>query len=258
MRAHFQKHARVIAALVIREMTTRFGNKIGGYLWAIVGPVAFILMLSFLFSAFARTPPLGRSFILFYATGYLPYGVFQTISSRVAASVQSNRALLNYPIVAPLDTIVARSLLELSTQFVVFTMILTAISFLIPDFPSIQFARLFGATAIAVALGFGVGSINCVLFQLSGLYERVYSIATRPLLLISGVMFIPESIPHPFRDYLLWNPLAHVIGLFRQAFYPAYRAFYLDIPWLVSISLGTIVLGLGLLHIFGQQIREAG
>ena len=63
---------RVLFALVVREMSTRFGRSWGGYLWAIVEPVGGILLLTFIFSLALRKPPLGTNFALFYASGMVP------------------------------------------------------------------------------------------------------------------------------------------------------------------------------------------
>ena len=60
------QHSRVLIALFIREMITRYGRSIGGYAWAILEPVGWILMLSAIFSSFIRTPPLGQNFPLFF------------------------------------------------------------------------------------------------------------------------------------------------------------------------------------------------
>ena len=68
---------RAIGALVLREMATTFGRSPGGWLWAVAEPVAVIALLSFAFSLAFRSPSLGTSFPLFYATGYLPFLLFR-------------------------------------------------------------------------------------------------------------------------------------------------------------------------------------
>lgn len=248
---------RVIAALVIREITTRYGTKIGGYAWAIIEPIAFIALLSLIFSAFARTPPLGRSFMLFYATGYISFWFYRTMIDQVSKSVQVNRALLTYPVVSPLDTILARSALQVVTQFVVSVTIFSGLSLLIDNFPAINPAPLLAAFLLATALGIGIGMTNCILFHFSGLYEKIFQIVNRPLFFISGIFFLPDSIPHPYREYLLWNPVAHIVALFRQGFYPAYRAPYIDTSYVLALSVGSIIAGLSLLTLFGAKVREA-
>ena len=75
---------RVITALVIREMGTQFGRSAGGYLWAIAQPLGGIVLLAIAFSLALRTPPLGNSFMLFYATGIMPFTMFNTMAGGVA------------------------------------------------------------------------------------------------------------------------------------------------------------------------------
>ena len=104
--------ARVLFALLMREMTTRFGRSAGGYLWALVEPVGFIALLSLAFSQIAHSPPIGRSFPLFYATGYIAFSFYNDIAALTGRAVQVNRPLLNYPAVTALDTVLARFVLQ--------------------------------------------------------------------------------------------------------------------------------------------------
>lgn len=50
------------------------------------------------------------------------------------------------------------------------------------------------------------------------------------------MFFLPDEMPHPYRDILLTNPVCHVIMLFRTGFYPEYRAIGLDLPYLTTFS----------------------
>ena len=47
---------RVILALMLREMTTRYGKSTGGYIWAFAEPLGMIAILSAVFSMAIRTP----------------------------------------------------------------------------------------------------------------------------------------------------------------------------------------------------------
>lgn len=55
---------RVLHALMLREMITRYGSSRLGYLWALLEPIGFIAMLSLIFSQISNSPPVGRSFAL--------------------------------------------------------------------------------------------------------------------------------------------------------------------------------------------------
>ena len=105
----------IVFALVLREAGARFGRSTGGYIWAFAEPVAGILLLSMAFSYLLRSPPIGDSFFLFYASGVVPLLFFNAVSSQLAQSVKANRGLLNYPVVSVLDVIIARLILETAT-----------------------------------------------------------------------------------------------------------------------------------------------
>src|SRR5690606_29731202 len=117
-RVRFQR-LRVLFALVVREMGTKFGRSAGGYAWAIAEPLGGILLLAVAFSLALRSPPLGSSFILFYSTGIIPFHLFNGLSKGVSGAVSSNRGLLTYPVVTPLDAVLAKALLSFLTLFMV-------------------------------------------------------------------------------------------------------------------------------------------
>nr|WP_274845975.1 hypothetical protein [Sinorhizobium meliloti] len=105
-----QQHLRVTAVLIVREMSTRFGSKPGGYVWAIFDPVAHVAMITLIFQTIARMPALGLSFPLFFASGYLPFAFYQRIS-RCPASCrhgEGQQGALLLPHSHPFDAIVSR------------------------------------------------------------------------------------------------------------------------------------------------------
>lgn len=236
-------------------MTTRYGNKFGGYLWAVLDPVLTIAILTMVFSAVARVPPLGRSFALFFATGYVAFYIYRSLSDQVSLSVEVNRSLLMYPVVQVYDTVIARTILQIVTLFVVTILIFGVFAFFV-EYDGIDLYPIWVASLIAVILGTGVGISNIVWFSLSSTYQQVWGIINRPAFIVSGVFFLPESIPQPFRDVLLYNPLVHIIGLFRQGFYPTYRADYVNYPYIIGLAVFSLVFGLILVSVFEADLRE--
>src|SRR6056297_1461595 len=106
---------RVIVTLILREMGTAHGRTAAGYMWAILEPVAGIALLTLVFSLALRSPPLGTSFALFYATGMLPFTSYMSTWNKVATAVTFSRQLLVYPRVTFFDAVVARFLLNAVT-----------------------------------------------------------------------------------------------------------------------------------------------
>lgn len=245
---------RTIAALVLREMSTSYGRNIVGYLWAVLEPVAGIILITVVFTVVFRAPPIGTSFALFYASGLLPFLAYMDISQKVATSLRFSRALLAYPGVTYFDALMARWLLNALTQIMVFTLVLGTIIIgsgveVILDIPAIC---LGGAMVLAIALG--VGAMNCLLQSLFPVWERIWGILNRPMLILTCVFFPLASVPEPYRSWLWWNPLVHVVGQIRKGIYPTYAGDYLSPVYVFGVSLGLLALALLLLNRFHSDI----
>ena len=239
---------RSIMALVLREMGSSYGRSPGGYLWAVLEPVAGITLLALVFSAAFRAPPIGINFAMFYATGMMPFLLFSDVQGKVAGSLLYSRQLLAYPTVTFVDAMLARFLLNGATQVLVSYLVFFGCAILFetritPDLP-----RIVEATALALLLALGIGALNCFLFTAFPLWQRAWSILMRPMFLLSGVVMLLEAVPQPYRDWLWYNPLTHVVGLMRAGFYSTYEAAYVSIDYVVTISLVCLALGLLLLR----------
>ncbi len=245
---------RSIAALMLREMAATYGRSPGGWIWAVAEPVGAIALLAFVFGLAFHQPPLGRSFVLFYATGFLPFMMFTDISLKVANALRFSRPLLSYPAVAPLDALVARFLLNFLTYLAIVALVLGGIEVIFDTGAHYSGPRLALALALAGLFGAGVGCLNCALFHRLPLWERLWQIATRPLFLISGIFFLAEDIPVEVRGFALLNPLLHLTALMRAAAYGSYDAPLANPAYLAAAGMACLALGLLLL---GPVIREA-
>lgn len=241
---YLKAHIRVVGALLIREMSTRFGSKPGGYVWAIIDPAGHIAFMSLIFMAITHTPALGKSFALFFATGYLAFQFYAAMAGFLNGAIKANRTLLSYPNVAPIDTIVARYILQAGTTSVVSFCVLGVILLTVDQPVYLNWPAIIEAAFAATVLGLGIGIFNNVATLRFPLYEQVFNIINRPMFLISGVFFLPDALPAPIRDIVLLNPLVHVVMLFRKGFYPEYRADMMNMTYLYSFALTILFMGL--------------
>ena len=248
LRARRHKSARTIVALMLREMSTSYGRSVGGYIWAVLEPVGVIIILSFGFSLLLRAPALGTNFPLFFASGYLPFAIFQGVSSKTATSIRFSRPLLAYPAVTFMDAILARFLLETLTQVAVFVLVITAIHVIFDLRSILDLPALVLALTLAACLGLGIGALNCYLTTAFSLWERLWGILSRPLFLISGVFFTYDAMPTAMRELLWYNPLLQVVGLTRDGIFVVYDASYVSVTYIVGISMICGVFGFLLLY----------
>ncbi|MEP1766929.1 MAG: ABC transporter permease [Sulfitobacter sp.] len=245
---------RSIAALMLREMATSYGRSPGGYSWAVLEPVAGIALLSLVFSAAFRSPPIGISFALFYATGVLIFGVYSDIHGKVSTSLLFSKQLLAYPTVTFIDAILARFFLNMITQLLVGYIILTGCIVLFETRTTLDLPIVVQAYMLAASLGLGIGMLNAYVFTRFNVMQRFWSILMRPMFLLSGVLIPLETIPQPYQDYLWYNPLIHITGLMRSGFYGTYDAEYVSAPYVMGIALACMAPGLVLLRRHHQDL----
>jgi capsular polysaccharide transport system permease protein len=245
-----------VTALVLREMATSYGRSPGGYLWAILQPTLALAVLTLAFGLVLKSPSLGNSFPLFYASGYLPFMLFNDVSNTMARSVKFSRPLLGYPAVTFVDALIARFLLTTMTQLVIGSLLLTGILVMMNTQVLLDIPRILEGVALAAALGAGIGVLNCYLMSAMPLWETTWSIATRPLFLMSGVFYIYEDLPAFGRDWIWWNPLIHITGITRTGIYSTYEADYASVVYVLSVSAIAGVFGLMLLYRYNRDLME--
>ncbi len=253
---YLKQHARVVSALTIREMQARFGNKPGGYIWALLDPLAHVTIMTMVFSALARVPALGNDFALFFASGYLPFTFYQGMSGFIAGSIRANKNLFSYPIVSPFDAVVARYTLQLVTSVMVTILVIAICTTEIEHVSGLKLETAIAPVFFASLMGLGMGMANVTLFNAYPLYEKVFVLVNRPLYLLSGVILIPDSMPKPIYHVLIWNPLVHVVMWFRVAIYPEYQAAGLDRLYVMEWAIVLLAFGFTLFT-GAKTLREA-
>lgn len=250
------RSARTIVALMLREMGSTYGRSPGGYLWVIAEPIGVIAVLSIAFSLLLRSPSLGTSFILFYATAYMPFAIYTELAIKTQSSLNYSRALLAYPGVTWLDAIVARFVLNLITGVTVSAILFSGILLFVDTQTVLDIGPILSAIGMAACLGLGVGTMNCVLFGLFPVWQQVWGVVNRPLFIASGVLYIYEDLPKIAQDILWWNPLIHVTGWMRTGFYPTYHATYVSQTYCYGLGLGLLALGLIFMRAHYKRVLE--
>lgn len=239
---------RVVAALILRETGSRETRTSLGFLWTMIDPIATVAVLSFAFSLVMKNPRLGTNFELYYVTGVVPYHMYSQVASRVAGSIRFSRSLLGFPAVTVIDALLARFFLNVFINVLVFIFLIIGIIWYYQVRVNPDFSAILLSLTMAAALGLGIGTLNSVLFLASPTYESLWGIITRPMALISGVLFLITDLPDYIFKYLKWNPIAMVLGEMRHAFYPSYDNSYILPGYVFLISAVCFVLGLIGLH----------
>ena len=224
--------ARVIHALVLREVNVKFARHRLGYLWAFVEPVAFVAAFALILSVGGRSLPAGMPAVPFLITGIIPFFLFRDVATATLRGGSANKALLVYPQVTAFDVMLARLLLETATAIVVLSALLVAILGLGIDVRLERPVEAFGWLIAMGLAGFGFGAACGALEPLFPVVERIVpAVVLRPLFWISGVFFTSGMLPPDLRDLALINPLLHIIELMRSAFFHEFENQHASYPY---------------------------
>jgi ABC-type polysaccharide/polyol phosphate export permease/Flp pilus assembly protein TadD len=248
---------RVVHALIIRETRTRFGDSAFGYGWALLEPVLHISLLSLVFAVVMHgQPPIGNHFFIFYYTGIIPYHIFVHTSGSMTYAISANSALLQLPLVGTFDVVLARGLLELSTDLLVAVILLAGFAAVgLPVLPH-DFGGLAAAVAATWLFACGCGFINAVINAFFKAWDKIWAQLTRMLYFGSGIFYVPGMMPDWVRERLAWNPILQGVDWFRSSFFADYTPQWLDRIYLVGAALFVLTAGLALERGLRRRLYE--
>ncbi len=235
---------QVVQALILRETRTRFGAHYLGYLWAFLEPIFWITTFTVLYYFARRSAPPGLNIIAFLATGVLPYLAFRQTTDRCISSISSNKALLFYPQVRPLDLVMARASLEVATIFTVFVILISMNALYLQTLTVESVLYVMLGFLLAGLLGASVGLTVCALSTISNVVLRMSSPILKPLFWISGLFFSVSDLPSSVQKVMLYNPVLHTVEIVREGFFPGYGAECGSARYVISWILGFALLGL--------------
>ena len=244
-------HRRVVGALLVREMLTRYGRNNIGFLWLFVEPALFVLLVTFVWSAIRNIHVSNLPIVAFAVTGYTSLLLWRNAVSRCIGALKSNKALLFHRQVTILDIFTARILLELiaiTTALVGLSLGFYAIGWL--ELPEDTLQVVGGWLLLAwCAAGLGL--------TIGGLSEKVDVVArfwppfSYILMAVSGVAYIVDALPPARHQMALWVPMVNAVEFIREGWFgSAMRAHY-DLAYLTAFNVGLTIVGLTLVRQIG-------
>jgi capsular polysaccharide transport system permease protein len=220
-----------------------------GGLFIMFEPLALIALTTLAHSPLDLVPPFGTSRPLFYCTGILPYYMFLRISSRTRMAEGQMRV----PQSNEFDWVLAHTIEEFFAKLLIIAICLFGMwCYGIPQALPMNWSLCILALLILAMVGVAVGLINTVIsFAFPGwLYG--YALIGRSLTLFSGVFMVIDWVPDALRKYLLYNPVAHAIMLFRQGVYGNYPMFTFDAMYVTETTVGLLLFSMALRVLFND------
>lgn len=243
---NLQTSARVILALMLRDMRTRFGGSFLSFAVAIAWPLSHLALIVITFTAVNRMLPFGTDSVVYIASGALPY-ILCMYPARLSSNVfMVNRTLLQFPLVRPIHIILARVTLEALSACIVciiFSLTLWMLDVdIMPADPTLALTSLYASVLLGMCLGVAM-TVTTGMFGIVG--HLIFIGITIVLYLSAGVM-VPVPPGNETLEYIRsFNPMYHLVQWTRAAYYEdAYAVIPLDRFYVVAFSITVLALGL--------------
>jgi capsular polysaccharide transport system permease protein len=234
-RSSLQMQFRVIRALILREIITRYGRHNIGFLWLMLEPISFTIGVVVLWSLTHRGHGFQVEITPFVVTGYSNLLLWRTCSFRGLKAIEPNRSLLHHRQVTIQDIFISRMSLELAgvTASFVFLMI-SMITLGLIDRPNNSCLILCGWLLMcwfAACLGTILGCLS----EISESVEKLWHPMSYFLLAVSGTFFMVEWLPKAVQDIVLWVPMIHPNEMMRSGYWGLKVKVHYDLKYMVTV-----------------------
>lgn len=254
--SHWTVQRRVLIALVLRELLTRYGRNNIGFLWLFVEPMIFTLVITAFWTATRSIHGSNIPIVAFAVTGYSSLLLWRNIPSRCIGALKSNLSLLYHRQVTIVDVYFARIILEVmgaSTSFVVLALVFSLMGWMSGPEDVLQVAYGWFLLAwFGAGLGLTIGGLS-EKFDVVGRLWPPFSIILFPL---SGVAFIADALPQDFREIVLWLPQLNALEYIREGWFGSLMRAHYDLPYVGICNLILTFTGLSLARQVGLDARE--
>jgi len=221
-RSPLQIKKSVIFALVLREARSRFGDRRMGASWTLIEPICHLLILSVLFGLLRGRTVVGIDFPVFVLVGLAPFLLFRNTALRLMNSPKENRSLFAYKQIKPLDTYIARTLVEFSISASVYAILVFGFAWFGFDMSIKSPIEWMLTILLGMVFSFALGMLLSLIAHAMPGSNMFIRMMFFPLYFISGVLIPASYLPHAMLPLLLLNPFLHLLELIRVEIFPHY------------------------------------
>lgn len=247
------RHFRILGALIMREMATRFGREGLGFAWVVGEPLVFCFGVMALWTLTKPSYEHGVRLAPFVMTGYMSLILTRHLIALLSSALQANMGLLYHRQISPLHIFGARILLELggatAAFFIVYVVLFCLKQVGLPH----NYLLLYSGWLLLAWVSCGFALILTGLAMRYESFERLVSLISYTLIPISGVFFMVSWLPPHLREIYLYVPFPHGVEMIRAGVFGEFVPTYYH-P-LYALAVGSIFNILGLLLISGARDR---
>jgi len=248
-----RRHARLVGALFMREIVTRFGRESAGFLWVIGEPLLFCLGVLILWSAVKPAYEHGIRVGPFVMTGYMCLLLLRHMLSMSVGALQANVGMLYHRQITAIHIFIARNLMEFCGATVAFIVVYVVLHALGEVGLPHDWRLLYSGWFLMGWVSFGFAMIMAGLAMKFEVLERMIAVISYVLIPFSGAFTMAAWVPNSYRDLYMLVPFPHGVEMVRGGVFGEFVKTQYD-P-LYAFAWGAIFLFVGLILIADARER---
>ncbi len=241
------RQSRIISALMMREIVTRFGREGFGFLWLIGEPLLFCLGVLVMWSVIKPEYEHGIRVGPFVVTGYMCLLLLRHQISYSQGAVQGNIGLLFHRQISVTHLFIARNLLEFlgaTAAFVVVYFVLVCLGQI--SWPQ-DILLLYVGWIVLALNSVGLATVLAAMAIRWDVMERIVPLITYLLIPLSGAFFMVAWLPERYQETYLLVPIPHGIEMVRAGVFGPFVETHYSVAYALLWAGVLNVLGLILL-----------
>jgi ABC-2 type transport system permease protein/capsular polysaccharide transport system permease protein len=245
---------RVIYALLMREILTRYGRHNIGFLWLFVEPMLFTTGVTTLWTLTQSVHGSRLPIVAFAVTGYSAVLLWRNMPSRCIGAIEPNLSLMYHRNVRVIDIFLARLILEAggaTISFVALSLFYIYIGWLEPPQDVLTIAAgwlliaWFGSS-LAIFLG--------ALAERSELVEKIWHPMSYLAFPLSGAGFMVDALPAEAQRYILLVPMVNGVELVREGYFGDQIHAHYNLPYMIGCCVTLSLLALAQVAVANREI----
>nr|WP_230944427.1 ABC transporter permease [Burkholderia territorii] len=254
IRRSLKIQARIVGALLMREILTRYGRHNIGFMWIFVEPMMFTVGILLLYTALG-THHYALPIVAFTLSGYATVLLWRNTINRCGNAVEPNRALMHHRNVRTIDLFAARIILEIAgatMSFLILSLIFIAVGLInIPD----DLVKIILAWLLLAWFSLDMALIIGPLAALSETFDRIWHVFTYLFLPLSGAFYMVEWLPKEFQSIVLWIPIVNCTEFLREGLFGENIRAHYSISYVLIVDLFFLIPGLLLVRYVGSRVE---
>lgn len=235
---------RVVWALVLREMLTRYGRHNIGFLWLFVEPMLFTLGVTALWTATESFHGSDLPIVAFAITGYSSVLLWRNMPGRCIGALSPNLSLLYHRNVRPIDIYLSRLILEAAGATMSFVFLSLLFSFIGWLDPPEDVMQVVAGWLMLAWFGIGLALFLGALAETSETVEKLWHPMSYILFPLSGAAFLVDALPKAAQEAVLLLPMVHGVEFVREGYFGSQINAHYDLGYMALINTALTLLGL--------------